>query len=82
MNGKTILKDALERSGMKQSDLARKFNLSMPTISANMRRDRISLDVFVNYLNAMGYSVFVGTKTGEMFVPEWEVEEDRKTQRQ
>lgn len=74
MDGKTILKEALQETGMKQADLAEHFGLTVSTVSQNMRRDRISLDVFVSYLNAMGYSVMVckESKQGKL-TPEYEV---------
>lgn len=69
-----ILAEAMKKSGKKQYELAEHFGVNKSTISTNLRRDNMSLDVFVKYLNAMGYTVMVGTKADETFVPEWEVE--------
>ena len=73
-DGKKILREALQQSGMRQMDIAEKFGLTTPTVSANMRRDRMSMDVFVSYLEAMGFSVFVGKMDGEVFEPMWKVD--------
>lgn len=68
-----ILEAALSLSGMKLYELADKLGLTSPTVSASMNRKRMSLGTFTLYLKAMGYTVMVGQKEGEMFFPKWEV---------
>lgn len=68
-----ILEAALSLSGMKLYELADKLGLTSPTVSASMNRKRMSLGTFTSYLKAMGYTVMVGQKEGEMFFPKWEV---------
>ncbi len=73
MNHKEILTQALERCGINQAQLAEKLNVSKSTISTTMRRDHIGLDVFVKYMNAMGFEVYAGEKIGGMFQAEWDL---------
>lgn len=61
-----ILKAAMKNRSMKQLDLAEKMGVFQSTISTNLRRDRIGLDVFVKMLNTMDYDVIVvDRRTGE-----------------
>ena len=61
-----ILKEAMKNRSMKQLDLAEKMGVFQSTISTNLRRDRIGLDVFVKMLNTMDYDVIVADRrTGE-----------------
>ena len=68
-----ILKLALAESGKRQVDLAEELHVNQATISTNMRRDRMGMDVFVRLLNAMGYSVVVGKETEDGFEAKWTV---------
>lgn len=76
MTGKAVLKEALKESKMKQIDLAEHFGVNKATVSTNLRRDNIGLDVFVRYMDAMGYAVMVGKKENDSFVPMWELERE------
>lgn len=61
---------------MKQIDLANAFNVNKSTISTGMRRDRMTIGIFCKYLSAMGYTVMVGKKENDSFVPMWELERE------
>lgn len=56
---KTILKEAMRSRQMTQAELAEQLNVNQSTVSTNMRRDRMGLDVFVKYLDSMGYDVAI-----------------------
>lgn len=73
MNSTDVMAAALKESGLKQMDLAEILKVNRSTISTNMRRDNIGINVFIRLLNTMGYTVMVGQKEGEMFFPKWEV---------
>lgn len=67
-----ILKRALRSRDMMQSELAERMGIKQSTMSTNMRRDRMSMDVFRDILDALDYEiVIVDRKTGE---PKWRVE--------
>ena len=78
MNDKEILQEALKASGMKQIDLAELFAVNKSTVSTNLRRENMSVKVLAKYLSAMGYSVMVGKKDGDNFIPQWELENDKE----
>ena len=73
MKDTEILKAAMAEANMKQIDLANQFGVNKATVSTNLRRDRMSVDVFATYLNAIGYTVYVGKMKERAFVPEWEL---------
>ena len=74
MDGKAILKEALDEIDMNQSQLAREMGVARPTMSTSLRRDNISLDLFTRILTAMGYAVMVGRTENGTFVPMWQVD--------
>ena len=76
MKDTDILAAAMKESGIKQADLATHFGVNKSTVSTNLRRDRMSIDIFVSYLDAMGFSVVIGKKNKEEFVPMWELEQE------
>ena len=73
MQDKEILKAALAGSGKKQIELARTLGVNQATVSTNLRRDKMGVDIFVKYLNIMGYTVMVGEDKNGQFEPKWEV---------
>ena len=81
MIDKEILAQAMESRGVTQSELAVKAGVSRSTISTNIRRDNMGLDVFVNYLNLLGYSVVVCDKENGKLIPVWELEPGNTTPR-
>ena len=72
MTDKEILRKALEEANLTQTELAGMVGVSRASVSTNIRRDNMGLDIFVHYLNLMGYVVFVGEKRENMFFPKWE----------
>ena len=54
-----ILKRALHWRGMTQQDLAEKMGVIQPTISGNLNRKRMGLDVFRSILDVLDYDVVV-----------------------
>ena len=70
MTDKEILQAALKESGMKQADIAKKLGVNKSTVSTNMRRDHMSVDVFLKLLEVMGYKVAV-FKESEEDVRRW-----------
>lgn len=59
MKDKKILKEAIKSRQMTQADIAEHLNVNQSTVSTNMRRDRMGLDVFVKYLDFMDYDVAI-----------------------
>ena len=74
LTDKKVLEEALKQSGKSQADLARDLDVNRSTISTNMRRDNISVDVFARLLTSMGYTVMVGRNENGTFVPMWQVD--------
>ena len=74
MTNKEILREALKESGMKQIDIAKKLRVNTSTVSTNMRRDHMSVDVFLRLLGVMGYKVAVYKETDARMEPKWVVE--------
>lgn len=72
-NPRKIMRDALKESGILQTELAEKLHITQASISGNMNRTKIGMDVFVRMLEGMGYNVVVGKKTADGFEPIWEV---------
>lgn len=69
---KSILREAMRERNMKQAELADRLGIRQPSLSGNMNRSRIGLDVFVKILQAMDYDVVVvDRKSGE---EKWKVE--------
>ena len=58
-----ILREAMKYRDMKQSILAEKLGMRQPSLSGNMNRVRIGLDVFARILDAMDYDVVVVDRT-------------------
>ena len=56
---KSILREAMRERNMKQTALAEILGMRQASLSGNMNRDRMGLDVFVKILNAMDYDVVV-----------------------
>ena len=67
----SILKNAMKDRHMMQVDLADKLGVLQSSVSGNINRRRMSLEVFSTMLNAMEYDVaVVDRKTGEV---KWKV---------
>ena len=73
-NSRKVMKDALKKSGILQSELAEKLQITQASISGNMNRTKMGIDVFIRMINAMGYSVVVGENKEDGFEPLWELE--------
>lgn len=66
MEDKQILFAAMHTRGITQVQLAEKLGIKQSSLSGNMNRTRMGLDVFVKTLNALGYDVVVTDRsTGE-----------------
>ena len=59
MNDKDILREAMAERGMTQVKLGEKLGMLQTAVSAGMKRDRISVEMFNRLLNGMGYAVAV-----------------------
>lgn len=71
MDEGSILKSAMKERGMMQVDLADKLGVLQSSISGNINRKRMGLEVFSTMLNAMEYDVAVVDRaTGEVM---WKV---------
>lgn len=71
MDNGELLKAAMKERGMMQVDLADKLGVLQSSISGNINRKRMGLDVFCTMLNAMDYDVaVVDRETGEIM---WKV---------
>ena len=71
MDSGMILKNAMKSRSMMQIDLADKLGVLQSSISGNINRKRMSLEVFNTMLNAMDYDVaVVDRETGEVM---WKV---------
>lgn len=74
MKDKTILREAMQRSGLTQAKLGERIGMKQNALSANMTRDRMSLDNFRKVLGGMDYDVaVVDRKTNEVV---WIVTDD------
>ena len=67
-----ILREAKDRKGIRQNELAERLGMAQPSLSGNMNRTRIGLDVFTKMLDAMGYDVVVTDRDSGK--PIWKVE--------
>ena len=71
MDNGEILRSAMKKREMMQVDLADKLGVFQSSISGNVNRKRMGLDVFSTMLNAMDYDVaVVDRNTGEVM---WKV---------
>lgn len=59
MDEKKIMREAMLKRGIKQSELAERLGMRQPSLSGNMNRTKIGLGVFTKILNVMGYDVAV-----------------------
>ena len=72
MTDRDIMISAMNERKTFQKDLAEKMGVNQSTISTNMRRDKIGLNVFAKLLDALGYDVaVVDRNTGKV---KWTVE--------
>lgn len=75
LEDKAILKEAMQERGLTQKMLGDRIGMIQTAVSANLKRDRMSLDMFGKLLNGMGYAVAVVDKqTGDV---RWIVDPDR-----
>lgn len=66
-----IIRNALIDRGMLQIELADKLGITQASLSGNVNRKRMSLEVFSKTLDVMGFDVaVVDRETGEVF---WKV---------
>lgn len=66
MEDKKILRAAMRERNMKQTELGERLGMLQSSVSGNLNRTRMGLDVFVKMLNAMDYDVVVTDRnTGE-----------------
>lgn len=69
-----ILKEAFKERGALQIDVADKLGIRSATLSGNINRRRMGLDVFRDILNALDYDVcVVDRNSGEIM---WKVAQD------
>lgn len=73
MIDKDIMREALIESGINQSKLAEMMKVNRTTISSTIHRDNMGVDVFVKYMNALGYDVVVGKNGEDGFDKKWDV---------
>ena len=67
-----VLRMAMQERGLTQVDLADKMGMKQPSISGNINRKRMGLDVFMSILDCMEYDVMiVDRQTGELM---WKVD--------
>ena len=72
------MKEAMAKSHMKQTDIAEKLKVNQSSVSGNINRKKVGADVLITMMNAMGYSIMVGEKDGDTFIPLWELEKDEE----
>lgn len=56
---KQILREAMKRRGVNQTDVAKRIGITQGALSINMRRERMSMDVFRNVLSALRYDIVI-----------------------
>lgn len=56
---KAILKEAIASRGESQTRIAERLGITQGALSINMRRERMSLDVFRNILDVLEYDIIV-----------------------
>ena len=67
MEDKAILREAMAERSVSQKELGDRIGMGQTAVSANVRRDRMSLDMFSRLLNGMGYDVaVVDRESGEI----------------
>lgn len=74
MDDKKILRAALKERKETQKSLANRMGIQQNALSANMSRNRMGLDNFVNILNMLGYDVIVADRNSGEAV--WRVTTD------
>lgn len=66
LEDKKILRAAMRERNMKQTELGEKLGMLQSSVSGNLNRTRMGLDVFVKMLKALDYDVVIADhKTGE-----------------
>ena len=73
---KKVMKLAVKDSGVRQMELAERLNMAQASVSGNINRTKIGMDVFVKIVNAMGYAVMIGEKTENGFEEIVEVDQN------
>ena len=68
------MKEAIKSTGVKQYELAERLGIKQASLSGNINRQRVSVDVMVSIMEALGYTLVVGKKEGNIFTPIWELE--------
>lgn len=75
---KKAMKEALKGSGLKQTELAEKLGVNQSSVSSNMNRSKVGIDVFLEMTEAMGYTTYLGLKENGKFVPVWELKKEEQ----
>ena len=75
---KKAMREALKGSGMKQTELAEELGITQASVSSNMNRSKVGIDVFLEMTGAMGYTTCLGKKENGKFVPIWELEKEEE----
>lgn len=71
-NEREIMKKAQRKRAVTQETLAQRIGIKRNALNQNMNRSRMSLNTFVDVLNAMDYDiVIVDRETGEA---EWKID--------
>lgn len=72
LNERDILKKAQRKRAVTQETLAQRIGVKRNALNQNMNRSRMSLNTFIDVLNAMDYDiVIVDRETGEA---EWKID--------
>ena len=72
LNERDILKKAQRKRAITQETLAQRLGVKRNALNQNMNRSRMSLNTFIDVLNAMDYDiVIVDRETGEA---EWKID--------
>lgn len=71
-----VMKEALKESGLKQTDIAETLHINQASVSSNINRKKVGIDVFITMIETMGYTVCVGKKENSVFTPIWELEKE------
>ena len=70
-----ILRSVMVVTGTKQVDIAARMGILQSSVSGNLNRRRMGLDVFERMLQVMGYTVAVGKLTDEAVVIQYDLGE-------
>ena len=66
MRSGDVLRTAMRERNVRQTDLGARLGMQQASVSGNLNRTRMGLDVFIKMLDAMGYDVVVADrKTNE-----------------